>query len=127
MDRGATTPKAQASWGVLAGSTFVKKVGATEIEPVESEPAATQQICAVVFPEAKLERPPRRLQRTSDYARVPTASRYSCSKRAASGVPRFHSSQKASTASLNSASRPLLRAFVWATMVGPYRSLKCSP
>jgi hypothetical protein len=50
-------------------------------------------------------RPDAAVQRS--YARAPTASRYSCSKRASSGVPRFHSSQKASTASSNSTSRPL--------------------
>jgi hypothetical protein len=53
------------------------------------------------------------------HARVPTASRYSFSKRALSSVPRFHSSQKSSSAALNSASRPLLRALPWATIVGP--------
>lgn len=61
------------------------------------------------------------------HARVPTASRYSFSKRACSAVPRFHSSQKRSSASSNSASRPVLDAFARATMVGPYRALKCSP
>lgn len=63
----------------------------------------------------------------SRHARVPTASRYSFSKRACSAVPRFHSSQKRSSASSNSASRPVLDAFARATMVGPYRALKCSP
>ncbi len=37
---------------------------------------------------------------------MPTASRYSFSNRARSGVPRFHSSQNRSSASSNSASRP---------------------
>ena len=45
------------------------------------------------------------------YIRVPTATRYSFSKRARSGVPRFHSSQNRSSASTNSASRSVRRAF----------------
>ena len=61
------------------------------------------------------------------HARVPTATRYSCSKRASSGVPRFHSSQKSFITWSNSASRPSVAAFLRATIVGPYRSLKCSP
>ena len=52
-------------------------------------------------------------------ARVPTASRYSSSKRARPGVPRSHSSQKRSSAPSSSSSRPLRRAFAWAAMVGP--------
>src|SRR6478735_8542116 len=51
-------------------------------------------------------------------ARVPTAIRYSISKRARVSVPWFHSSQNRSSASSNSASRPLRRALPWATMVG---------
>ena len=61
------------------------------------------------------------------YLRVPATIRYSCSKRACSGVPRFHSSQNPLTASTNSASWPFLRAFAWAVIVGPYFALKCSP
>ncbi len=56
---------------------------------------------------------------------VATVTRYSCSNLARSGVPRFHSSENRSSVSASSASRPLLRAFFWAAMVGPYRSLKC--
>ena len=67
-----------------------------------------------------------RLRLTSAVS-VPTATRYSFSKRARSGVPRFHSSQKSSSAFSNSASRSSLRAFAWATIVGPYFVLKCSP
>ncbi len=61
------------------------------------------------------------------HARVPATTRYSCSKRACSGVPRFHSSQKEFSASTNSASWPFLCAFAWAVIVGPYFALKCSP
>ena len=53
------------------------------------------------------------------YRRVPTVSRYSMSNRARLAVPRFHSSQNASSARSNSASRPLARAFLWAAIVGP--------
>ena len=51
--------------------------------------------------------------------RRPTASRYSCSKRAGSPLPRFHSSQKRSSAATSSASRPVRRAFASTAIVGP--------
>lgn len=60
-------------------------------------------------------------------ARVPTTTRYSCSKRASSSVPRFHSSQKRSSASSRSPSRPSRLALLRAAIVGPYLALKCSP
>ena len=53
------------------------------------------------------------------YARIPTAIRYSFSKSASSSVPRFHSSQKSSSAPSNSSSRPCLTAFARAAIVGP--------
>ncbi len=52
-------------------------------------------------------------------ARVPTASRYSFSKRARSGVPRFHSSANASSVASNSAAWPCRSALARATRVGP--------
>ena len=51
--------------------------------------------------------------------RVTPASRYSFSNRARSGVPRFHSSQNASRAASNSASRPVRAALARAAIVGP--------
>ncbi len=51
--------------------------------------------------------------------RVPTATRYSFSNRACSGVPRFHSSQNSSSARSNSPSRPSFSAFALAAIVGP--------
>ena len=66
-------------------------------------------------------------RRSPAYRRVPTTTRYSCSKRARSGVPRFHSSQKALRAASSSPSRPSFSAFARATIVGPYLDLKCSP
>jgi uncharacterized protein YbcI len=69
----------------------------------------------------------RRSAACARHARVPTARRYSFSNRAPSGVPRSHSSQKWSSASSNSASRPVLPAFARTAMVGPYLALKCSP
>ena len=53
------------------------------------------------------------------YVLIPTETRYSCSKRAWSGPPRFHSSQNRLSASWNSASRSSRRAFARATRVGP--------
>ena len=52
-------------------------------------------------------------------ARVPTASKYSSSKRASPSVPRSYSSRKSSSAASNSLSRPSLAALARATIVGP--------
>jgi hypothetical protein len=59
-------------------------------------------------------RPPSRI-----YRFVPTATRYSFSKRASSAVPRFHSSQNARSASSNSPARPSRSAFARVAIVGP--------
>ena len=58
-------------------------------------------------------------ERPPGYTRRPTASRYSCSKRARSSVPRFHSRQNAAIASSNSRSRPSRPALARVAMVGP--------
>jgi hypothetical protein len=53
------------------------------------------------------------------YRRVPTARRYSFSKRAGDEVPWLHLSQNASSAASNSVSRPFRAAFACAARVGP--------
>ena len=53
------------------------------------------------------------------YVLIPTETRYSCSKRACVGGAEVPLVAERSSASSNSASRPLLRAFAWATIVGP--------
>ena len=54
----------------------------------------------------------------------PTTSRYSCSNRARSSVPRFHSSQNCRSASSNSASRPFATAFFRGVIVRAVATLE---
>lgn len=82
----------------------------------------TSLISDISVPRSALFSSPRRrriLVARLGYARVPTAIRYSCSKYAASSLPRFHSSQKWFRASSNSCWRSVLTAFARATRVGP--------
>ena len=50
---------------------------------------------------------------------LPTATRYSFSKRASSALPRFHSAQNSLRVRSNSSARPSFSAFARAAIVGP--------